>query len=301
MARLFQSSTLVAAIVVGVLCYVLQREHAEVIRLRAEAAKYAADHVKLVSLQKKLAATRPAIGSESRPGATSAAAPKPSPEEKQTMSDMGREIRTRIIQNQVQRDRWKKLGKEADIIAGLSLPSDKLARFKDLLVERDRAEADAREAASKVDTDTDTPEAIEAADEAVGKFDEQIEALLGEAGFQKYAELVGAKLVWETNGAQDLIGGYFVDAGVPLSPEQTSALARAFYQEIKTRAESGNGQMGDPDPATGLNPSQTMILEQAAQALSPAQLETLLNFFRNDNQNGELMKAFQTEAEHTNR
>jgi hypothetical protein len=205
------------------------------------------------------------------------------------------------LQNKAQSERWRKLGKDADVIADLNLPPDTVARFKDLLVECAHAEADAREAATKAGIDLATSEETEAVVEAVGKVTEQIKALLGEAEFQKYAELVGAKVVWETNGAKDLIGGYFVDAGMPLSPEQTGALARAFYQEIRARAQSGSGQMGDPDPATGLNPSQTMILEQASQALSPLQLDTLRNFFHNDNQNGELMKAFQAEVERTNR
>ena len=301
MARLLHWSTAVAVMIIGALGYLLQREHAEVILLRAEATKYTADHAQLTSLQKKSAATRPAIVPENRTDTTSAATPKPSPEGKQTLSDTGRQIRARLLQNRMQHERWMKLSKDADVIAGLNLPPDTVARFKDLLVERAHAEADAKEAASKAGIAPATSEETEAIFEAVGKVTEQIKALLGEAEFQKYAELVGAKVVWETSIAKDLIGGYFVDSGVPLSPEQTAALARAFYQETRARAQSGSVQWGDPDPATGLNPSQTMLLEQASQALSPLQLETLRNFFHNDNQNGELMKAFQAEVARTNR
>jgi hypothetical protein len=104
------------------------------------------------------------------------------------------------MQNRMQNQRWIKLSKNAAIIAGLNLPPDKLAGFKDLLVERDHAETDAREAASKVGINPDTSEATEAAAEALGKVDEQIKALLGETDFQKYAELVGTKLVRATGG-----------------------------------------------------------------------------------------------------
>ena len=301
MARLLHWSTVVAAIIIGALCDILQREHAEVILLRVEATKYAAVHAQLASLQKKLAAIRPAIAPEYRTDTTSAATPKPLPEGKQTLSDTGRQIRARLLRNRMQHERWMKLSKNADVIAGMDLPPDKLARFKDLLVERNYAESDARDAASKAGIDSETSEATEAATEALGKVDEQIKALLGETDFQKYAELVGTKLVWATGGMQDVIGGYFIDAGVSLSPERTGALARAFFQEISARAQGGNGQMGDPDPATGFNSSQTMILEQTSQALSPAQMEALRNYFHNDNQNGELMKAFQAEVERANR
>jgi len=77
----------------------------------------------------------------------------------------------------------------------------------------------------------------------------------------------------------------------PLTAEQTSALARTFSLESLARAS--NSPMGESDPVTGINLSQKVIPEQAAQVLPPAQAETLRKIFLNDNQLGALMNAFQ--------
>lgn len=157
-------------------------------------------------------------------------------------------------------------------------------------MERDYAESDAKDAAGHVGIDPASGDATEAAADAMSKVDERIKALLGEADYQKYSELVGADVVWGEPVRGTLVG-YFVDAGAPLTPEQTSALARAFCLEIKARAQGGSGQVGGPDPVTGFNSSQKFILDQVSSALPPSQLETLRNFFLNDNQLGALMNA----------
>lgn len=213
----------------------------------------------------------------------------PPPEKPRVISDVERQIHARLLQYQ----RWTRLGKKADLIAGLNLPPEKLAKFKELLVERDYAESDAKDAATNAGIVPDSSEATEAASNVMEQVDERIKALLGDTDFQKYGELTGIDL-FRGNLSGGPIVGCFVDAGVPLTAEQTSALARALLHETSVRARDGSGQIGEPDPVTGFTPSQKMILEEVTPALSSAQMETLRSFFLNDNQLGSLMKAWQS-------
>jgi len=278
-------SLTVTAMIIGVLGYFLWREHGEVTMLRAKMTKAEADRGQVALLRQELAASRKMSDPGNRLSSDTGAVKSEPAIGARTLSESDRQLRGRMLQYQ----RWRRLSKNADVIAALQLPPERLARFKDLLVERAYAETDARDAASQVGLDPNSSASTDVAGDAMGKVDERIKALLGETDFQKYSEMIGTDLVW--GGVRDLIVGYFVDAGAALTAEQTSSLGRIFYQNQLDQMRGWNGQPEEPDAGTGLKRSQTLILNQAAQALSIEQLATLRNFFLNDNQLGGWMKA----------
>lgn len=175
----------------------------------------------------------------------------------------------------------------------LKLPNDRLAKFKELLIERDYAESDARSAARQVGIDPASATATEAAANAVNKIDDQIKTLLGTADFERYTELVGLDL-FRANVAQSTIEGYLLDNGSPLAPQQSKSLAQAFYREFLNQSREPNRRTMETAASAGLTPSQRSIVDQARQFLTTEQIEALQNFFISDNELGALIAASPT-------
>ncbi|MDO8540161.1 MAG: hypothetical protein Q7S40_06920 [Opitutaceae bacterium] len=190
----------------------------------------------------------------------------------------------------LQLQRWDRLSRNVGLLAAMNLPPDKSGPFKDLLVEREYAESDARDAADGAGIDPNSAEATEAAANAMSRVDERIRALLNDGEFARYSEAVGTSLA-RNSLAHTVIVGCFIDLGAPLTAAQETALAQAGYRAIQLQTQSA-----EPDPLTGLTPSQQIILDGTSQTLAAGQIEILRKFFLNDNQLGALLKAAQSSA-----
>jgi hypothetical protein len=156
-----------------------------------------------------------------------------------------------------------------DTLTKLNLPPEELAKLKNLLVDRDEAAEDAREAGRDADLDQRT--LIQAVQNAMNEVNDEIKALVGAEGFSQIqsAQQTGTwKIV-----IQNQVGADLTAAGSPLSAEQIDALAQIY---TKVHSPNGGGlasnQNGAPDPQTGLNAAAQAILDQATPLLSPAQV-----------------------------
>jgi len=173
--------------------------------------------------------------------------------------------------------------KEYDgVLNSAGLPAAKLAQVKKLLLDQAATEQDAIQAAAKVGIDPNSPAMTEALSLSVAEIGDEINGILGEAS---YDQLTKAMRIGDTT--QQLaknVGLDMADAGAPLSPEQTSALAQieADYATgpQMTNGDSRSAQIAammkePPDPQTGLRPMDQAQLDRATQVLSPQQLQIL--------------------------
>ncbi|HWA08873.1 MAG TPA: hypothetical protein VG838_05330 [Opitutaceae bacterium] len=155
----------------------------------------------------------------------------------------------------------------------LNLPPDQLARLKDLLTEKQMNNVDAQGAADAAGLVRDSPEWKEAMKQAAQETEQQIAAIVG-PNANSTLDILQARgnfqVQVESNYKMD-----FVNAGVPLSSEQSSALVQALSdtnyggRDLSTRPAGYN----DPDPVTGITPHEARIIDLASHSLTPAQLE----------------------------
>jgi hypothetical protein len=105
--------------------------------------------------------------------------------------------------------------------------------------------------------------------------EQQITAILGSNADATLAQLQARTAI--QNQVNTTYAADFADAGVALSPEQASALIQAMAdanyagKDLSTRPAGYN----TPDPTTGLTPHDNRIINSAAQALNPAQIQVL--------------------------
>jgi hypothetical protein len=158
-------------------------------------------------------------------------------------------------------------------LAKLNLPPEQAAKLKQLMIDREDASMDAREAAQN--SGLSSRETNQAVTQAMGEVNDEIKALVGADTFndlQNGQLSSGMKMM-----IQNQVGIDLTAAGVPLSNDQTSALAQ-IYAGLQNPAKNPDLMTmvrGAADPTTGLTPMNQAILDQAAQVLSPAQLPIL--------------------------
>jgi RNA polymerase sigma factor (sigma-70 family) len=175
---------------------------------------------------------------------------------------------------------WRKrqlrtvLKQYGDALSGLNLPSEKLAKLKDLMVLETEIDEDAKDAASAAGlTGENLRKAVRQARNGVH---EEIRALLGDQATTQLAReaLAGPhKRQIEDTFAIDL-----KVSGIALSPEQVTALALGFRDVVRT-FEPKDRLADPPDLRTGLTPVQQALLDRYAQHLTPAQLQVTRTFF----------------------
>ncbi len=162
-----------------------------------------------------------------------------------------------------------------DTLNSLNLAPDRLAQLKNLLAERQMDNVDAQSAAEAAGLARGSPEWQAAMTEAAQSDEQQITAILGanaDATLARLATQAGIQRQVQDNYAAD-----FSDAGVPLTPGEstglTQAMADANYAGKDTSTRPANYNV--VDAATGLSPHDERILSNAAAVLSPAQLQVL--------------------------
>jgi hypothetical protein len=175
-------------------------------------------------------------------------------------------------------------------LAGLGLPPAQLARLKDLLAEKTLREADAQSAASEAGLQLGTPGFREAMNQAIGDLDDQITGIVGPGGQSALAESAGVAQTLsavETGFQPD-----FVDAGVPLTAEQAQNFAQLLNDKGSRAYQRANNLSSVVDPTTWLSPANEAMLAEAAQILTPAQLEVFKNHMSEEGQRQTLLAPY---------
>lgn len=154
------------------------------------------------------------------------------------------------------------------------VPAEKIARLKDLMVAREMAWADARALAAKEGLSITTEGYRKIIETVSGQFDRDFEGLLGE----QYSDFAALE---KNRGAYAIVGltvsPDMAYAGVPLTNDQENALAALMTQlHYSMEDPQYSGLVAQPiDANTGLSPLNQQLVEQAANLLSPAQIEVL--------------------------
>jgi len=168
--------------------------------------------------------------------------------------------------------------------AAMKLPPDDLARLKNLLLTRVQARLDAADAGQAAGlTGAELSTAGKQAENAVTG---EISALVGDAG---YAQLMASQKASQfepliaNSVAVDLEG-----AGVPLMPEQASALAQSFADHDTNNGAGAAGQL--PDPLTGLTPFYQSLLDRISPNLTAAQIPVVKDYFIELEQQGQFAR-----------
>jgi hypothetical protein len=177
-----------------------------------------------------------------------------------------------ILAKQARRNMLRQYGGALD---SLNLRPDQLAKLKDLLVERSLSSQDAFQAAKAAGLEQGSPawsDAMKAATEPVEK---EMSAVVGTDSGQFMR-----KLQTEAGISSQIRYNYtpdFQEAGVALTANQTNSLRQALAGAYNNNGipASDRATYRKVDPATGLSPADSRMLEAAAQTLTPAQLQVL--------------------------
>jgi hypothetical protein len=179
-------------------------------------------------------------------------------------------------------------------LATLGLPSDQLARLKNLLVERQMGVVDADQVAQAAGLVPGTPAWQAAMQQASQDLDGQIQSIMGSNAEATLAQLRTRQYI--QNQVQNSYAPDFADAGAPLSPEQTNGLIQAMAdanysgKDISTRPANYN----ITDPTTGLSPHDDRIITSATPVLTPAQVQLLSKDQAENEQIAAIMKSYNT-------
>ncbi|HTB79581.1 MAG TPA: hypothetical protein VK717_01710 [Opitutaceae bacterium] len=181
-----------------------------------------------------------------------------------------------FLHRQELRDLNRVYGEE---LAKLNLSPDKLAKVKDLLIARSDAIKDARETAQ--DSGLDRASMKSVITKATNDVDDEIKNLVGPDTF---AQVQATQKTSETKMIiQSEVGVDMTSAGTPLSSDQVSALAKILIASQNVANDPLHRTMavdqGSIDSQTGLTPQYQVMLNQATNVLSPAQIPILQQYF----------------------
>ena len=265
--------------------YLLFQQNTRIVAItvrEATAGKEARDRI--VELQSQLdtakaavvaatkAAARPATAPEGAPRAATAASPSGSAPKIVHLTDIMKDHPeyVALYAKQARRNIDRMYG---DGLNTLNLAPAQLLQLKNLLAERQMNNIDAQGAAEAAGLERGTPAWQDAMKAAAQDTEQQIGAILG-PNATSTLDILQARGSFqaqvETNYKSD-----FVDAGVPLSSDQSNAVIQALSDANYTGRDLSTRPAGynDPDPATGLTPHESRILEAVSHVLNPAQLQ----------------------------
>jgi hypothetical protein len=185
-----------------------------------------------------------------------------------------------------------------DAFSKLKLSPDQLAKLKDLMIDRVAAGLDARDAASA--SGLSNAESAQAFTQARDEVTAEMTALVG-GDVIGQINSAGQVFVMRWN-VQNLAGLDLTAAGVPLSSDQTSALAEIYADfqipdRLKRTPDLGKLFGAPADPITGLTPLNQAMLDQAAQVLSSAQLPIFRQSLIDENQQQAFIQRQQAAAQ----
>jgi hypothetical protein len=177
---------------------------------------------------------------------------------------------------------WRKRERRAvmhawgGIILSMKLPPEQVSKLLDLMVEQAESAWDANEASQLANLPNDQAEKARHAAENV--VNDEIKALVGQSNadlLQMAESFPGPHAPWVV---QSTIGLDLALAGAPLSPEQFSVMVHS-YDEARLYPGPVGGVPDDetPDPATGLTPYFSAMLDRLSQSLSPDQIAVVKN------------------------
>lgn len=285
-------SPLVSLLLLGAclgLGYKIYHDELELTRLRAQAMDAASNTRKIAELRRELDAARNELdGAPKSAGGVGAPAvsgapslPSSSTSVRQIhMADLLKDHPeyTSLMMKQQRRGILRSYG---TALSQLNLSPDQLEKFKGLLTEQQLSANDAQQSATQAGLKPGTKEWNDAMAEVNNSMQQEIVNLVGQDNVDKLHSL---------STADGQIRAYFDpdlrDAGVPLSGDQSSALARVIADNSNAalNPEARNPDYTKPDPSTWLSASDNQMLLQAAQVLSPAQVQALRTNITDENQ-----------------
>jgi len=161
-----------------------------------------------------------------------------------------------------------------DVIAAMKLPPDEVTKLRNLLVERETAQSDARETA--LQAGLSPGEVGVAVSQAKSDINDEIESLVGDDAYKLLLQQPPGmfKIMISNSAGLDL-----EMAGIPLTPAQTSSLAQAYSDVYKSGiTEFFSGNNDTPDPETGLTPKAQALLDRVTPSLTPEQLPVMKDY-----------------------
>jgi RNA polymerase sigma factor (sigma-70 family) len=181
----------------------------------------------------------------------------------------------------------------ARAIEALKLPPDQAAQVKELLVERESASSDARQAALDAGIADNTPEMGKANAQAEAALNQALDALLGPDGRGKLEALRGNSFYGSSNGIDDLAVD-LMDAGLGISPDEVQTLAQTQH-DLEDSAK--NPMAATPgyrtlDHDTWERPLDLDFFAKAAAFLTPDQLQIVKTSRAEENQRQAIMREF---------
>ena len=167
------------------------------------------------------------------------------------------------------------------VLDHLGLPPDRLARIKELLVERAIVPTDVQKVADE------SPETIAGAqkDAVIGRqyqvIDAEVKSLAGDPAYAEIATMISAG-----DSYREIRSTFVPDAayyGIEVRPEQIVQLAALLANSTQPLDPDALARVnGEPaDPATGLNAFQAEIYRKAGAILAPDQLKCFQQFLAN--------------------
>jgi hypothetical protein len=269
--------------------YKIYHDELELTRLRAQETEAASNARKIAELQRELEAARneldtspKAAGAAGAPAVSGAPSlPPPSTSVRQIhMADLLRDHPeyTSLMMKAQRRGILRNYGAA---LSQLNLSPDQLEKFKSLLTEQQLSASDAQQSATQAGLKPGTKEWNDAMAEVNNPLQQEIVSLVGQDNVDRLHALTAAD-----GQIKAYIDPELQDAGVPLSSDQSSALARviADNNNVALNPDAKNPNYTKPDPSTWLSPSDNQMLLQAAQVLSPAQVQALRTNLTEENQ-----------------
>jgi hypothetical protein len=163
-----------------------------------------------------------------------------------------------------------------DVLAKMNLPRDKQAQVLDLLCARTEAGNDAREAAAAAGI-TDASEydrVVAAANAEVGK---DIAGVVGDSGLEALDNSQAVNM--QVMGIERSVGADLAMDGIPLTPDQESALAQIYVDVSKQYSTSSyDGFHGTSDMTRPQPDGEALVISRASAILSPEQMAGLKSY-----------------------
>ena len=303
MHRLFPWLTLFLFLGCAALGYVVLHQTGEITQLNLswKTKKSAADS-QVQKLQKEAAAEKTALAAAQTQLAKNSAAAAAGPGASAAggrrvihISDILKEHPeyTGFYEKQMRRNVERMYG---DGLNTLNLPADKLVQLKDLLAERQISSLDAMQAAEAAGLQRGSPEWQAAMKQAADDAQQQIAAILGPNADNTLAQLAMRARI--QTAVQNTYAPDFSYAGLGLSPAQSNGLVQAMAdanyagKDTSTRPANYN----DVNPDSGLSPHDQRILNNAAQVLTPAQVQLLKTDQAENEKISAIMKQYQQQG-----
>jgi RNA polymerase sigma factor (sigma-70 family) len=178
-------------------------------------------------------------------------------------------------------------------VAALNLAQNQATQLKELLVERELASDDAREAAVQAGLKWDSKNAGKVLSEATKDLNQAITSLIGADGVEKLEGLKATNFYGSVNQVDEYALD-MADAGASLSVEQAQTLSQ-WLREVANpdrNPDAGAPGFNDVDPSTWQSPLDQQFYAKAAAILTPTQLQVLKASRSENNQRQAIIRSY---------